>query len=163
MASLWNLTTTGDRIDWNAIRDRIDLARVATALLGPAPGRRGEGGRRLWWRCPFHEDKNPSLGIEPGKPWWRCYGCGEHGDAANLVMRIDKVAFPEAVRIIAELSGIVATSGGSPRLRPPVSPVASKPEKTPDRPPEGPSGLPPADGPGPRGRGRRPPLDARGD
>ena len=30
-----------DRIDWPAIRDRIDLAAVATSLLGPAPGRRG--------------------------------------------------------------------------------------------------------------------------
>jgi len=136
----WNMT--GDRIDWNAIRDRIDLARVATAILGPAPGRRGERGRRLWWRCPFHEDKNPSLGIDPGKPWWRCYGCGEHGDAANLVVRINKVAFPEAVRIIAELSGIVVPSGGSPRPRPPARPTASKPEKPASPPPEEPSGLP---------------------
>ncbi len=60
-SSTWNKTATGDRIDWNAIRDRIDLARVATALLGPAPGRRGERGRRLWWRCPFHEDQQPVI------------------------------------------------------------------------------------------------------
>ncbi|MGO9597366.1 MAG: CHC2 zinc finger domain-containing protein [Isosphaeraceae bacterium] len=145
MASTWNVTVTGDRIDWPAIRDRIDLAAVATNLMGPAPGRRGERGRRLWWRCPFHEDGNPSFCIEPGKPWWRCYGCGEHGDAANLVMRINKVGFPEAVRIIADLSGIVAPSGGSPRPRPPASPAASKLEKTHGRPPEGPSGLPLAD------------------
>ena len=51
------------RIDWNEIRDRIDLAAVATALMGPAPGRRGERGRRLWWRCPFHEDRNPSFCV----------------------------------------------------------------------------------------------------
>jgi hypothetical protein len=140
-------SSTGDRIDWNAIRDRIDLARVATAILGPAPGRRGERGRRLWWRCPFHEDKNPSLGIEPGKPWWRCYGCGEHGDAANLVMRINKVAFPEAVRVVAELAGIVAPSGpfASPTPRPAIPPAASKPTKTASPPPVEPSGLPLAD------------------
>jgi len=41
-ASAFRTTATGDRIDWSEIRDRVDLAAVATALLGPAPGRRGE-------------------------------------------------------------------------------------------------------------------------
>jgi hypothetical protein len=131
-----------DRIDWLAIRDQVDLARVATAVMGEASGRRGERGRRLWWRCPFHDDKPPSFCIEPGKPWWRCFGCGEHGDAASLVMRINRVAFPEAVKIVAELAGIVTSSRGSPRPRPPAKPAAIQPEKPPARPPEGSSGLP---------------------
>src|SRR5262249_18688263 len=94
-----------DRIDWSAIRDRIDLAKIATALLGPDPGRRGERGRKLWWRCPLgtHEDANPSFAIEPGKPRWKCWGCSEHGDAAALVMQLRGVGFPEAVRVVAEL------------------------------------------------------------
>src|SRR5258707_2551761 len=86
-----------DRPEWKAERERIDLAAVATGLLGPAPGRTGEHGRRLWWRCPFHDDRNPSLVVDPVKRRWRCYGCGEHGDAANLVMRLQRVAFPPAV------------------------------------------------------------------
>jgi hypothetical protein len=55
-------TPRGDRIDWPSVRDRTDLAKVATALLGPAPGRRGERGRRLWWRCPLgsHDDADPA-------------------------------------------------------------------------------------------------------
>src|SRR5438034_8275091 len=100
----------GDRIDWSKLRDRVDLAAVATALLGIAPGRRGERGRRLWWLCPFHEDKNPSFAIDPGKSWWRCYGCGEHGDAANLVMRLQGWTFPEAVRWLAEQAGVETSS-----------------------------------------------------
>ena len=56
-ASKQNASTPNDRIDWSSVRDRIDLVAVATALLGPAPGRRGERStRRLWWPCPFHED-----------------------------------------------------------------------------------------------------------
>ena len=67
-------------------------------------GRRGENGRRVWWRCPLgtHADANPSFAIEPGKPWWRCYGCGEHGDAASLVMRLQGWPFTEAVEWLAE-------------------------------------------------------------
>src|SRR5262245_2319826 len=62
-----------DRLDWLELRDRIDVARVATALLGPAPGRRGERGRRLWWKCPLHADKNPSFCVERGRGWWKCF------------------------------------------------------------------------------------------
>ena len=32
------------RTDWQTERERIDLAAVATSLLGPVPGRRGERG-----------------------------------------------------------------------------------------------------------------------
>jgi hypothetical protein len=56
------------RIDWRAERGRIDLAAAVTNLLGPAPGRRGERGRRLWWPCPFHQERNPSFCVDPGKP-----------------------------------------------------------------------------------------------
>jgi DNA primase len=84
------------RTDWKTERERIDLAAVATNVLGPAPGRRGERGRRLWWRCPFHNDRNPSFSVDPGRGWWRCFGCGESGDAAALVMRLRGMTFPEA-------------------------------------------------------------------
>jgi CHC2 zinc finger len=138
----WLTTARGDPLDWSDIRDRIDLADVATALLGPAPGRRGERGRRRWWPCPFHEDKNPSFAVEPGKRWWKCYGCSEHGDAASLVMRLRGLTFPEAVRWLAEQAGIVMPSRGK-LIRP--RPPADKPGKAAARPPDPPSGLPLAD------------------
>ena len=119
----------GERVDWRAARERIDLAAVATALLGPAPGRRGARGRRLWWHCPFHEDANPSFCVEPGKAWWRCYGCDEHGDAATLVMKLRGVGFPEALAYLA--------GGPLPAGRPAPRPAAG-PRKAP-RPDAGPS------------------------
>lgn len=125
--------TTAPRIDWKAERERIDLAAVATGLLGPAPGRRGESGRRLWWPCPFHEDQNPSFCIDSGSVWWHCFGCGEHGDAADLLMKIRGVTFPEAVR---ELTGGPVAIGKAP-VRLAVKPT-SKPAPQP-------SGLPEAD------------------
>ena len=121
------------RIDWPAERDRIDLATVATNLLGPAPGRAGERGRKLWWSCPFHDDPNPSFAIDPGKPWWKCWGCGEHGDAASLVMRIENLSFPEA---IARLTGGLVPSPTT-RPRPAHEPRPGPPAR--------PSGLPLAD------------------
>ncbi len=123
------------RIDWQVERDRIDLADVATSLLGPPPGRNGERGRRLWWRCPFHGDQNPSFVIEPGKPTWHCFGCGEHGDAASLVMKLEHLTFPEALTYL--LGSPAPAAVPRPRPRPPARPDP--------RPPAGPSGLPVAD------------------
>jgi hypothetical protein len=60
-------------------------------------------------------------------------------------MRINKVAFPEAVRMIAELAGTETASGGSSRPRPPARPTVGKTEKPPASQPEGPSGLSLAD------------------
>jgi hypothetical protein len=127
------MTTTGirDRIDWRADRDRIDLAAVVRELLGPPPGR---GGRGLWWHCPLggHEDKNPSFLVDSSKGRWRCFGCGESGDSANLVMRIEGLSFPEAIDRLTGRS----TPSGTTRPRPsPKAPPEPKP-------PAGPSGMP---------------------
>jgi DNA primase len=134
----WLMTAKRDGIDWSNIRDRVDLAAVATALLGPAPGRRGGKGR-LWWKCPFHDDKNPSFHVNPIKKTWTCYGCSERGDAAALVMKLKHCTFPEAV---AYLAGKPTPSGKPTRPRPPA---ASQPAKAPERPAKQSSGLPPAD------------------
>jgi CHC2 zinc finger/Toprim-like len=124
------------RVDWKAERETIDLAAVATAILGPAPGRRGEHGRRLWWPCPFHPDRNPSFCVDPGKGWWRCFGCGENGDAAALVMRLNPgMTFPEAVAYL---------TGGATATRPGKAPGRPRDERPVGPPPE-PSGLPEAD------------------
>jgi DNA primase len=134
------------QIDWPSIRDRLDMAKITTALLGPAPGRRGERGRKLWWGCPFHKDANPSLCVELGKPWWRCWGCGEHGDAAGLAMKLQGVPFPEAARWLADqVGGGVQVRGQEPRSRTLGSPLqggkgfltsvsAPGPAKAPDAP-----------------------------
>jgi len=134
----WSMTVpAGTRTDWKAARERIDLAAVATNLLGPAPGRRGERGGRLWWSCPLgtHEDRNPSFSVDPAKRRWRCYGCGRNGDAAALVMTLRGLTFHEAV---AHLTGGPAPPGKG------TSRPAPRPEPKP-KPPAEPSGMPEAD------------------
>jgi hypothetical protein len=133
--SPWVMTATGGpRVDWKAERDRIDLASVATRLLGPAPGRCGQRGRRLWWNCPFHDDPNPSFCVDPGMTWWRCFGCGEHGDAATLVMKLEGLSFPEAITSLAGDPLHHPRKGRRPATPPP------RPKPSP-RPPAPPSGL----------------------
>ncbi len=56
--------------------------------------------------CPFHSEKTPSFNVHPGKGLFKCFGCGAGGGIIDFVMRIEGCSFPEAVRTVAEKSGI---------------------------------------------------------
>src|SRR5947209_20011202 len=52
--------------------------------------------------CPFHQEKTPSFSVNPAKDIFYCFGCSKGGSVCNFVMEIERVSFPEAVRIVAE-------------------------------------------------------------
>lgn len=56
--------------------------------------------------CPFHSEKTPSFNVNPGRGLFHCFGCGAGGSIFDFVMRIEGCGFPEAVRVVAEKSGI---------------------------------------------------------
>ncbi|MEK6408278.1 MAG: DNA primase [Acidobacteriota bacterium] len=56
--------------------------------------------------CPFHSEKTPSFTVHSGKGLFKCFGCGVGGSIFDFVMRIEGCGFPEAVRIVAQKSGI---------------------------------------------------------
>ena len=58
-------------------------------------------GKELIGLCPFHDDRNPSLNIDPAKNVWHCKGaCGEGGDVIQWVMRAQGVSFRHAVELL---------------------------------------------------------------
>ena len=56
--------------------------------------------------CPFHNEKSPSFTVSPSKQFYHCFGCGAHGNAIKFIMEVGGRSFPEAVRELAEDSGI---------------------------------------------------------
>jgi DNA primase len=56
--------------------------------------------------CPFHGEKTPSFHVNPDKGFFHCFGCGVGGDVFKFIELYDKVAFPEAVRVLAARFGI---------------------------------------------------------
>ena len=50
-------------------------------------------------RCPFHNEKTPSLKIYPNNTW-HCFGCGMGGDVFSFVSRMENVSFKEAFEIL---------------------------------------------------------------
>jgi DNA primase len=56
-------------------------------------------GKQLVGLCPFHDDHEPSLVVDPKKQLWNCLGaCHEGGDVYRFVMKADEVDFREAHR-----------------------------------------------------------------
>jgi hypothetical protein len=113
------LVTATPRIDWQRERDRIDLVGIITGLLGPHSSQQGS---RLLWRCPFHEDQNPSFVVDTIKRRWKCYPCGIGGDAVELVIRHNGATFPEAVAYLTGHSFSLPTTRPLPRPKPPARP-----------------------------------------
>src|SRR6185436_9896006 len=56
--------------------------------------------------CPFHKEKTPSFSVSPAKEIFYCFGCHKGGSVFNFVMEVERVTFPEAIKIVAEKSGV---------------------------------------------------------
>ncbi|MCP4568515.1 MAG: DNA primase, partial [FCB group bacterium] len=63
-----------ERID--KIKTDIDLISLIESK-GISLKKNGKGYLGL---CPFHDDKNPSLSVNPSTNLWQCFGCGTGGD-----------------------------------------------------------------------------------
>ena len=62
--------------------------------------------------CPFHDDSNPSMQISSDKQIFKCFACNTGGDAFQYVRLRENISYFEAVRKVAEISGI-----SDPRLQ----------------------------------------------
>jgi len=56
--------------------------------------------------CPFHNDKNPSLTVDPRRQRYKCWACGKGGDVITFIQEIERVEFREALESLARRAGI---------------------------------------------------------
>lgn len=55
-------------------------------------------------RCPFHEDRHPSMKLN--ERYFYCFGCGATGDVIDLVARLFGLSSFEAAQKLAQDFGI---------------------------------------------------------
>ncbi len=63
-------------------------------------------GRNLKCSCPFHSEKTPSCVIYQDNGSFYCFGCGAGGDVITFIMKIENLDYIEAVKFLADRSGI---------------------------------------------------------
>ena len=84
------------------IKARIDLADHISEY-GIDLHRTGSSAKAC---CPFHTEKTPSFHVNSEKGFYKCFGCGEGGDAFTFVQKYEGIPFIEALRKLAERAGV---------------------------------------------------------
>ena len=93
------LKTYSEAID--EIRARLDILDVVQSRVVLK-----KKGANYWGCCPFHNEKTPSFCVNPQKGIFKCFGCGEGGDAISFLMKINNQSFSEVIKDLALHFGI---------------------------------------------------------
>lgn len=64
-------------------------------------------GGRGWQmvKCPFHDDKHASMGVNREHGGFKCHACGASGDAVGFYMQWHSVSFIDACRALRLIEG----------------------------------------------------------
>jgi len=65
-------------------------------------------GRNYKGLCPFHNEATPSFLVSADKGIYKCFGCGEGGDAISFVSKMEGISYGEATTRLAEVAGVDA-------------------------------------------------------
>lgn len=84
------------------VRERAAILDIVSDYVGLR-----KSGVNYLGLCPFHSEKTPSFNVNPVKGIYHCFGCGVGGDVVSFVMRMEGLAFPEAVKFLARRVGVV--------------------------------------------------------
>jgi len=80
------------------VRSRTDIVQ----LIGERVSLESrKGGREYAGLCPFHDDHNPSLKVDPDRQSYKCWVCDEGGDCFSFVQKTENVSFREALEMLA--------------------------------------------------------------
>ena len=93
------------------VKQQADIVRVIGEYV-----QLKKAGQNYRGLCPFHSEKSPSFNVHPVRQIYHCFGCQVGGDVFKFVMEMEKVQFPESIRIVAEKCGIAVPA---PRDRSP--------------------------------------------
>ena len=101
------------RIPENIIDDIRNASEIVSVIGGYVKLKKT--GSSFVGLCPFHNEKTPSFSVSQSKQIWRCFGWNRSGNVFTFIMEYEKLNFVEAVRTLAEKSGINIPESGSPR------------------------------------------------
>jgi DNA primase len=103
-------------------RDTTEAVRAATDIVEVVSGyiplkRKGNSFSAC---CPFHQEKTPSFNVSQTRQFFKCFGCNVAGDVFHFVMKMEKIEFVEALRVLADRAGIRLELGVSGEGRGPL-------------------------------------------
>ena len=91
------------------IKDRLDIVDVVSQYVVLK-----KSGANYWGLCPFHNDKKPSMSVSPSRGIFKCFSCGEGGDALSFLVKIQNREYKDVIFELAEKYGIEIPKKYSP-------------------------------------------------
>lgn len=88
--------------DVQKVKDRTNIVDIVGQYV-----QLRRAGRTYSGRCPFHKERTPSFHVSPERGTYKCFGCGEGGDAFSFIEKIDGIDFKTALKQLAERAGVV--------------------------------------------------------
>jgi len=83
------------------VRTRNDIVDVISGYV-----KIQKRGANYFGLCPFHNENSPSFSVSPQKQMYYCFGCGAGGNVITFVMEYENFTFPEALKTLADRSGV---------------------------------------------------------
>ncbi|MBO4687374.1 MAG: DNA primase [Clostridiales bacterium] len=76
-------------------------------------------GRNLFGLCPFHSEDTPSFSVSSSadKQIFYCFGCHKGGDVVKFIQEIEHLSYVEALRLLAERSGVKIPESNDPKYQ----------------------------------------------
>jgi DNA primase len=96
--------------DFDTVKERVDIVQ----LIGEHGVVLKKSGRGFTGLCPFHSEKTPSFHVNVDTRSYKCFGCGQSGDAFTLLEKIDGLTPAEALKVLAERAGVELSTRRDP-------------------------------------------------
>ncbi len=92
------------RIPQETIEQILQATDIVDLIGAYFPLKRSGGNFKI--NCPFHGEKTPSFNINQAGQYYKCFGCGESGNAISFLMEYENLPFIDAVKKLAERASI---------------------------------------------------------
>ena len=92
------------------LKKQVTIQQVVNTYLSPIQGSK-------YYKCPFHDDSNPSLSLDKRSNRFKCFACDAKGDVFDFVMNYRGVDLNEAKKEVASIAGITLKRQPPPKPR----------------------------------------------
>ncbi|MCL2560579.1 MAG: DNA primase [Turicibacter sp.] len=86
------------------INEKVNIAEVVGRYVQLT-----RSGRNHKGLCPFHNEATPSFLVSEDKGIYKCFGCGEGGDAISFISKMEGISYSEAMTSLASDAGVDQT------------------------------------------------------
>lgn len=100
------------------LRKERALASIAISSVIGASVKLVQSGNEYKGLCPFHPDRTiGSFSVNDKKAMFKCFSCGEGGNAIDFLIELQNIDFIEALRRLESQCGLSADDVSNPELR----------------------------------------------